>query len=1464
MLICLIYIKFDIKVQTKLSKYPVPVNEKERLLALENYGILNSLSEDEYDRITELASLICDVPISLVSLVDEKRQWFKSKVGLKVNETSRDLAFCQYAIMGTERFDVEDAMLDERFKENALVTGDPNIRFYSGQPLIDPNGYALGTLCVIDSKPRVLSPKQQRALKILADEVMALITERRQKEEFRYFEKLFQFSNDLICIVGTDGYFKKINSAFSKILGWNEEYILNTSCYEFVHPDDHEITRTELRKVGSGVQDTTFLQRLLTKNGEYRTIQWMGTPESITGNIFGIGRDITEEREKEQQLAVNERKLRAFFENSQGFMCTHDLEGNFISVNNASVYVLGYSIEEMLHMSLYDIVPESRHTFIKAYLEKIKETGKASGQMATLHRDGSHRVWMYNNILEVGPDGQDYIIGNGIDVTDRYNLQIDLERTKAMLEQTNKVARVGGWEVNMESRKVYWTSETKSIHGVEPDFKPEMATGIEFYKEGENRDKIQEAVNNGINNGTAWDLELQIINGKGKELWVRVLGNADFEEGKCKRIYGTFQDIDDKKRTELEVTASRKFLKDLLHAAREVSIVATDTEGLITVFNSGAEKILGYTAEEMVGKQTTDIFRSPEEVAAKGKALSDELGYEVKGFRIIAEKSELNGSDQSEWTAIKKDGTKITISSVVMPIRDDKNKTIGYLSIATDVTAKNEIEKALITEKARLSAFVEHAPAAVAMMDNDMKYVAVSNFWRENFHIKGNVIGKSYYDTFQNLDEERKARHSRVLKGAVEKTNEDVFHLDGVEEDMFISWEMRPWYQYDGSIGGMMISTQDITTSVKHREELKTAKLLAEQASNAKSEFLANMSHEIRTPLNGVIGFTDLLLKTHLNETQQQYLNIVNQSANALLSIINDILDFSKIEAGKLELDVEKCDLYEIGSQATDIITYQVQAKGLEMLLNISPDLPRFIWADELRLKQILINLLGNATKFTETGEIELKIEVLSTQEDHTSIRFAVRDTGIGIKPEQQSKIFQAFSQEDPSTTKKYGGTGLGLTISNRLLELMDSKLQLQSAPGQGSTFYFDLNFKTEQGDPINWENIDLIKRVLVVDDNENNRIILRQMLLLKQISTVEASNGYEALQLLAKGEKFDAIIMDYHMPYMDGLEVIKKIREVFDAAGGEVVPAVLLYSSSDDGEIIKACDELNVQHRLVKPVKTQDVYHTLSRLYIKENNIAFSGTVKEQTPATENLNILIAEDNSVNMLLAKTILKRIAPNAVVAEANTGIEALEQCKLRWPDMIFMDVQMPEMNGYDATRAIRAIQGKRQVPIIALTAGNVKGEKEKCLAAGMDDFLVKPIVEDTLAQVFNKWMPADQNSATNEPAAAIDPSAHFDSNTIRVYVGDDEETINEIICLTKVELSGSLAVLTEHISNKDLKGLNAAGHKLYGTAVSAGLPVLAELAHQFEYLADFKESDIKELLAKTKQEIDLILDIISAY
>jgi len=532
------------------------------------------------------------------------------------------------------------------------------------------------------------------------------------------------------------------------------------------------------------------------------------------------------------------------------------------------------------------------------------------------------------------------------------------------------------------------------------------------------------------------------------------------------------------------------------------------------------------------------------------------------------------------------------------------------------------------------------------MLDNSMKYIAVSNRWLEDYHLQGrDIIGNSHYEIFKNITEERRERHRRILAGAVERKEEDSYRLPGDSEDQYNTWEMRPWYTTEGKVGGMMMFTQNITQIILQREELRVAKLSAEHASIAKSEFLANMSHEIRTPLNGVIGFTDLVLKTKLNETQLQYLSIVNQSANALLSIINDILDFSKIEAGKLELDNDQCDLYELAGQAADIITYQVQTKGLEMLLNISPNLPRFIYADSIRLKQILVNLLGNASKFTEKGEIELKIEELTAKDDTSTIRFSVRDTGIGIKPEKLSKIFEAFSQEDSSTTKKYGGTGLGLTISNKLLALMDSYLKVESYPGKGSTFYFDVTFEAEEGEAISWENIDKIKNALVVDDNENNRIILTQMLLLKNISTTQAKNGFEALQFLADGEKFDVILMDYHMPFMDGIETIKKIRSSFHQSADEL-PVILLHSSSDDGKIIEACEELEVRHRIMKPIKMQDIYHLLSRLSQANYVSATSSEIVADDPL--GFNVMIVEDNPVNMMLLRSIVNRISPHCTL------------------------------------------------------------------------------------------------------------------------------------------------------------------------------------------------------------------------
>jgi CheY-like chemotaxis protein len=474
---------------------------------------------------------------------------------------------------------------------------------------------------------------------------------------------------------------------------------------------------------------------------------------------------------------------------------------------------------------------------------------------------------------------------------------------------------------------------------------------------------------------------------------------------------------------------------------------------------------------------------------------------------------------------------------------------------------------------------------------------------------------------------------------------------------------------------------------------------------------------------------------------------------------------------------------------------------------------------------------------------------------------FLIRDTGIGIAPNNLKKIFNAFDQEDSSTTRKYGGTGLGLTISNKLLGLMDSKLELSSELGVGSEFSFQIQFTTEQGDNSLQENSKTIKNVLVIDDNKNNRIILKEMLAIGNIETKLAANGIEALQALEGNESFDLAIVDFNMPYMNGVELIGHIRKKlnYDA---QKLPIILLHSSADDEIIHQACKDLNVQFNITKPIQIDQLFHMMKNIKVPKVVSKQSNLDHRIDETNIVFNILVAEDNPVNKFLAKTIIKKALPNANILEANDGQEAVEMFKSEEIDLIFMDVQMPILSGFEATQEIREIEGEsKHIPIIALTARTVKGEKERCLEFGMDDYVTKPVVFNTISDIISKYLVQPSKNVEVPEAEIKSDHEHFNKVELMEKLEGDEEGYSQLMDMVKTNLLDIHERLTTAIENEELDNVRKIAHSLKGTSLNCGFYMLNNLSIALE---DLDSEDKVVFLAHNKiikKEIDVILGLI---
>ncbi|MCF4102744.1 PAS domain S-box protein [Gillisia sp. M10.2A] len=1447
------------------------------------------------------------------------------------------------------------------------------------------------------------------------------------------FHNVNRDDSENLQLLSENKYLKKLNEVFNeaneltRIGGWEMDLVNHKLTWTKVTKDIHEVDQdyepdlntginfykkgesrdriAELFKaaVEDGIPFNEELQ-IVTIKGNEVWVRAFGKPEMKNGRcvrVYGAFQDINLKKNRELELKLSQDRFQQIFHNSSIGIVLVNPDNTLVMINPATLNIFGYenaTREETLGLTFRDVThPDdlaTAHDYRTRLLSGEINNYKLQGRF--IKRNGEIIWCNINTSLIKNDDGSPSLIITQVeDITFRKELEAKAQESANQFRSAFEFSPNG---MAMVGLKGDWLSVNRTLSQM-AGYPHKEFLKISFHGHTHPGDRTidEELVTELLSNKReAYTIEKRYLHKDGSIIY-GLLNVSLLRDEESNPLYFITQinDITESRLAKEALRDSLHELQSVMDATTQVSLIEADLSGTIRKINRGAENLLGYTSEELIGKENVILFHDEEEVEKRGRELSEKYGRQIGGFDVFIQKAKDGKFESREWTYVRKDGSRFSIQLVVTAVTNDQGEIISYIGVASDISYLKNIEMELRESQQRWKFALEGSGDGVWDWDIQEGKQYLSNHaknmlgfdsdealtdikdWDDRIHPndkeKSNRAVKDYFDNkvpLYNVEKRVRCKdgsYKWILdRGKIIEWDEDgnPVRMIGTQSDIterknaeqlikenelrFRSlYELSPigiglidiesgkfinaniallesvGYDYDeildityrecipqgedqdieklehflqfgtddpfehefirkdgrsvpvlvngvrmkdASGKKIILSTiEDITSRKEMENSLVKAKIKAESANKSKSEFLANMSHEIRTPLNGVIGFTDLLMKTELNPSQKQYMKTVYNSANSLLDLINDILDFSKIEAGKLELSEERTDLIELCGQTVDIIKHQAHEKNLEILLNISPDVNRYIFADPVRIRQILTNLLGNAVKFTEKGEVELKIEakLLNVDSSEMQFTFTIRDTGIGIAPNNLAKIFNAFDQEDSSTTRKYGGTGLGLTISNKLLELMDSKLKVESTLGIGSEFSFNVTLETEKGHSNFKESSKEIQKVLVVDDNENNRIILQEMLAISNIETHLVANGIEALQTLEVENDFDLAIVDYNMPYMNGIELISHIRQKL-LVTSDILPIILLHSSADDDKIHQACKDLEVQFNVTKPIQIDQLFRMLKNIKVplEDSNNYIKESASSET--SEIYTILVAEDNPVNKFLAKTIILKALPNANILEANDGLEAVETYKTKQVDLIFMDIQMPQMSGFEATTEIRAYENKAMhVPIIALTARTVKGEEERCASYGMDGYITKPVIFDTINDIIKLYLieKDEPPKALETPEKATDLKLHYDRNELFSKFMGNEEDVAELMKIVTSNLNKLSASLADEIAKENLDNIKKVAHSIKGTALNCNFNILRDLAIELESIQSFKKDVLSQYEQKINDEIKFLINII---
>ncbi|HSJ68572.1 MAG TPA: PAS domain S-box protein [Anditalea sp.] len=1097
------------------QRNPVPKNEKERIEALLSYNVLDTISETEFDNITKLASFICQVPIALISFIDENRQWHKSTFGIEGSEVPRETSFCQYTIMGNSIYEVTDAMDHEIFKDFEAVKSGPEIRFYAGTPLTSPEGHNIGVLCVLDTEPKTLNEEQKLAMSTLAKHVINILDQRRQntglKDEFKKLAEkaLLGISQELesykfaldetssVAITNEKGVIIYVNDKFCEISQYSREELLGQT-HKIIDSNFHSVEYFE--NLWTTIQSGSVWKGEIknqAKNGTYYWEESIIVPyvdeEGNPTKYISFKRDITSQK-------LEKNKIDQFFNLSLDYLCIANLKGFFEKISPTFSAALGYSEEELLSQPILNFVHQDDiYATQKEFKKLYQNITTISFENRYKCKDGTYKLLSWN----ASPNPYTGVIyATARDVTQSRKIDEENKRLSLVAKNTSNIIII----TDKHSR-IQWVNEPfENI----TQYKLEEIAGLKLFKFLNNEEASKETkaqIKYAIKNKIPFSGEILNKNKAGENYWIHIKITPVFDDNQeVINFIAIESDITEKIQRSQKIISLMKTQQSIFDGA-SYSIIYTDIKGTIKMINKACLSLLGYDEEEIIDIATPSLFHDRQEVITHNRQLSAKLGVTIPLDETFVYKARLeNKADANEWTFITKSGQRIPVWLSITCINDKEGNVLGYLGVAEDYTLKKKVESDLIN-----------------------------------------------------------------------------------------------------------------------------AKKIAEQAVKSKDNFLANMSHEIRTPMNAIIGFTDLLAMTPLNAEQKDFVGNVKMAGDNLLLLINDILDLSKIESGKLIIDAQPFNLKTTLKHVYDLLNVKAIEKGLDFNLFLDADMPDMIEGDKGRINQIVMNLAGNAIKFTKKGEVNILVKKVKETDKSITLKFSIKDTGIGISSEKLETIFERFSQGEDSTTRNFGGSGLGLNISKQLIELQNGELKVRSLVNVGSEFYFSLDYKKVDQNNIN-QKLEILQpetpngrlSILLCEDNVINQRLAYNVIRNFGFEIDIADNGQEGLDKL-KIKEYDLILMDLQMPIKDGYQTTIFIRENLKLD----IPIIAMTAHSLVGERQK-CYDIGMNAYVPKPFKQDELLaKILSVVKVRQPPVNSANTKGQEKVAVNEIDLTYLKELS-------------------------------------------------------------------------------------------------------------------------------------------------------------------------------------------------------------------------------------------